>query len=96
MKVEDLFNCGNVKCMKTGEFCIEVDNVRIVYSINYEFGPIIEINLKSTNFKSNCKILFDVRKEKIIDISCYGFKDNKVKLALEGCFKEKNLLYKSI
>ncbi|AWR96779.1 hypothetical protein DFR86_03880 [Acidianus sulfidivorans JP7] len=96
MKIEDLFNCNNVKCMKTGEFCIEVDNVRIVYSINYNLSIITEILLKSTNFKSVCRILFDTRKGKIIDISCSGFKSDKVKLALEACFKERNLLYNPI
>jgi hypothetical protein len=79
--------------MKSGEFCVEVDNIRILFTMSYNFGPVTEILLKSNNFKANCKILFDTRKEKIISVECYGFKSEKVGKALEECFKEKGLMY---
>ncbi|BFH74245.1 hypothetical protein SJAV_21890 [Sulfurisphaera javensis] len=94
MKINNIFNCGQVKCMKTNEFCIEVDNIRIVYSMSFNFGIITEIQFKSTNYKSMCNIVFDTRKEKIIEVECIGFKADKVKLTLEECFRQEGLLYK--
>lgn len=94
MKIEDIFNCGAIKCMRNGGFCIEVDGIRIVYTVSFNIGMITEIILKSENYKSNCKIEFDTKKWKVIKVEAIGFKADKVQLALEQCFRERGILYK--
>ncbi|AWR93262.1 hypothetical protein [Acidianus brierleyi] len=96
MSIHEFFNCNSVKCMKSGEFCVEVDNVKITFTLDFTLGPITEISLKSSNYKVNCKILFDSRKEKIISVDCYGFKADKICKSLKECFREKGLLYASL
>ena len=88
-----LFNCGNVKCTKDNQFCIEVDGIRILYTVSFTPGMLQEFVLKSTNYNSICKIAFDVRKGKVIHVETIGFKADKVKTALEECFKEEGILY---
>ena len=87
-----LFNCGNVRA-KDNQFCIEVDGIRVLYTMSFTPGIIQEFVLKSTNYNSMCKIAFDTRKGKVIYVECIGFKADKVKIALEECFKEEGILY---
>lgn len=89
----ELFNCGSVKCTKTNEFCIEVDGIRIIYVVSFSGGIVTDFILKSRNYNSSCKVVFDSRKGKVIYVDCTGFKADEVKLALEECFKEQKLLY---
>lgn len=86
-----IFNCKEVKCTKQGEFCIEVDNMRIFYKQEVSLGIISEILLNSTNFKSKCKISIDTRKGKVIQLECEGFKAEKVKNVIIECLKEQGL-----
>ncbi|MCG3109364.1 hypothetical protein L3N51_01654 [Metallosphaera sp. J1] len=93
MRVEEILDCGAVKCMRTGEVCVEVDRVRVVYSVNVNPGILMEITLKGNNYSSTCRIIYDMRLDKVVDISCVGFKEERVKITLEECFKRKGILY---
>jgi len=88
-----LFNCGNVRLTKDNELHIEVDGIRILYTVTLTPGMLQEFVLKSINYNSMCKIAFDVRKGKVIHVTTIGFKADKVKVALEECFKEEGILY---
>ena len=88
-----LFNCGNVKSTKDNELYVEADKIRIFYTVNLTPGILQEFILNSTNYKSLCKVVFDTRKGKVVHVECVGFKADKVKVALEECFKEEGILY---
>ncbi|MEM4131243.1 MAG: hypothetical protein QXU14_08370 [Metallosphaera sp.] len=91
--ISQLFNCNQVKVMRTGDLSVELDGVRCVYEVKSNLSPVMEITLKSRNYKSECKVLFDVRLDKVVSVSCEGVKQEKVRLTLEECFREKGLLY---
>ena len=88
-----LFNCGNVKFSEDNELQIKVERIKVVYKASFTPGIIQEYVLKSTNYKSLCKVVFDTRKGKVVHVECIGFKADKVKVALEECFKEEGILY---
>ena len=89
----NLFNCSNVKHTIDNHLYIEVDGIRILYTMNFTPGILEEFALKSTNYNCFCKITFDTRKGKVIRVECSGFKAEKVRDALEECFKEEGILY---
>jgi len=89
----NLFNCSNIKLIKDNQLYIEVDRIRVLYTVSFTPGILQEYVLKSTNYNSMCRITFDVRKGKVIHIDCIGFKADKVKVMLEECFKEEGILY---
>lgn len=91
--MNEIFNCGPIKCMKTGEVCLEIDRVRVVYSMSVSPSTVAEITLKGVNYSSICRILYDARMGKVVDVSCSGFKQERVKATLEECFREKGVLY---
>lgn len=88
-----IFDCKEIKCTKGGEFCIEVDNIRIFYKQEVSFGIITEIVLNSTNFKSKCKIIIDTRKERVVSLECEGFKAEKVKNIIAECLREQGVKF---
>jgi len=89
----NLFNCSNVKSTKDGKLYIEVDRIKVFYTVSFTPGTLQEYVLKSTNYNSMCRITFDTRKGKVIHIDCIGFKADKVKVVLEECFKEEGISY---
>lgn len=89
----NLFNCSSVKRTIDNQLYIEIDGIRILYVESSTLGIIQELTLKSTNYNSICKISFDTRKGKVVYVECKGFKADKVKNALEKCFKEEGILY---
>ena len=87
----NLFNCNNAKIIKDNTIMLMVENIRIIYEINFSLGMVQDITLKSTNYTSFCKITFDTRKGRIIRLECKNFNAEKVKIILEQCFKEQGI-----
>jgi len=89
-----IFNCNEIKFSEDdNELYIIVGRIKLVYKISVTPGIIEEYILKSTNYKSLCKIVVDTRKGKIIHIDCVGVENDRVKDIISQCFKEQGLLY---
>ncbi len=76
-----------------GQYYIEVDRLRILFEVKVNISMIVEIILNSINYKVTCKIVFDPRYEKVMETSCMGFKEDKIKHIIQNCFREKGVLY---
>ncbi|EWG06717.1 MAG: hypothetical protein ASUL_07864 [Candidatus Aramenus sulfurataquae] len=96
MNLEEFLNCGAVKCLKTGQFCVEVDGIRVLFNVEVNLGAVTQLKLKSANYKVNCNVEVDTRTERVISVECVGFKEEKIRLTLLGCFKERGLLHKGL
>ncbi|TRM78077.1 hypothetical protein DJ532_02370 [Sulfolobus sp. A20-N-F8] len=93
MDIKRLLICDQIGMNNSGQYYIEVDRLRILFEAKVNIGIIVEIILNSINYKLTCKIVFDPRYEKVIETSCIGFKEDKVKYIIQNCFKEKGILY---
>ncbi|MCI2413870.1 MAG: hypothetical protein MPF33_01260 [Candidatus Aramenus sp.] len=96
MNLEEFLNCGAVKCLRTGQFCVEVDGLRVLFNVEVNLGAVTQLKLKSTNYKVSCNVDVDTSTEKVIYVECVGFKEEKIRLTLLGCFKERGLLHKGL
>ncbi|BBG24810.1 hypothetical protein IC006_2144 [Sulfuracidifex tepidarius] len=91
----DPLNCDVFKRLTDGRLMIEVQGIRIFLKEEQTFGMVRDLTLKSTNYNLMCRIVFDERKEKVIIVSCKGFKSDIVKAMIEESMKRSGLLYVS-
>jgi len=87
--------CDAFKRLKDGMLMMEVDGVRIFFKEEITPGIICDLTLRSTNYNLMCKIEYDVRKEKVVMVSCNGFKGDKVKAKIEESLRRAGMLYSS-
>lgn len=86
-----IFNCRNVRHVKGNVISLSVEGINILYDVAFSLSVVQEYTLRGINYASLCKILFDVRKLKVIEIECTGFNAFKVEKALKDCFKEQKI-----
>ena len=91
-----MFNCDKAKFINNNQLYIDVDGVRVIYTVNFSLGIVQEIVLKSTNYNSLCRIVFDARKRKVVHLKCTGFNDAKVEKIIRECFKQLGIIQEKV
>jgi hypothetical protein len=88
-----MIECNAFKRLNDGTLMIEVDRVRIFFKEEVTQGAISVFVLRSTNYNLVCKIEYDVRKKRVLVVSCNGFKSDKVKAKIEESLKKEGLFW---
>jgi len=88
-----MIECDTLKRLNDGKLMIEVDGVRILFKEEVTQGAIHVFILKSINYNLICKIEYDIRKKRVLIVSCNGFKSDKVKAKIEESLRKEGLLW---
>ena len=88
-----MIECDTFKRLNDGKLMIEVDGVRILFKEEVTQGTIHVFILKSTNYNLICKMEYDIRKKRILIVSCNGFKSDKVKAKIEESLRKEGLFW---
>jgi len=88
-----VISCDVLKRLKDDILMMEVDSVKIFFKEEITPGVVCDLVLRSTNYNLTCKIEYDVRKKKVLAVSCNGFKGDKVKAKIEESLRREGILY---